>query len=221
MPALKDKKILITAGPTWVAVDKVRVITNIFGGALGTIIAEQAKKTGAQITLLMGPGRARLPAENKNFRIVKFKYYDDLLALVKREVGSKKYDIVIHSSAVSDYRPILAKEKKIKSGRKNLVIRLRPTPKIVNLMKRLDPKIFLVKFKLEVDLKKQELIDIAYRSLRESQADLIVANDFKTVAKNHEAFIIEPDKTIHAYKDKEKIAAGLLRLIEKKTSHAQ
>ena len=63
MPALKDKKILITAGPTWVAVDKVRVITNIFGGALGTIIAEQAKKTGAQITLLMGPGRARLPRD--------------------------------------------------------------------------------------------------------------------------------------------------------------
>ena len=110
---LKGKKVLVTAGPTWVAVDKVRVITNIFGGALGTIIAKKFYEAGAQVILLMGPGRAVLPKESKNFKIIPFKYYDDLLSLIKKEVGSKKYDIVIHSAAVSDYQPIISKEPKI------------------------------------------------------------------------------------------------------------
>ena len=212
----KNKNILITAGPTWVAVDKVRVITNIFGGALGSIIAQKAKETGAKVTLLMGPGRAILPKESKNLKIIKFKFYDELLDLIKKEVGSKKYDIVIHSSAVADYKPVLSKESKIKSGKKSLIIKLKPTAKIVDLMKKLDPKIFLVKFKLEVDLTEKQLIDVAYKSMMSSKADLIVANDFKTVIASHKAFIIDKDKKIKEVNGKEKIASELFKLLELK-----
>ncbi len=216
MNKLKNKNILITAGPTWVAVDKVRVITNIFGGALGSIIAQKAKETGAKVTLLMGPGRAILPKESKNFRIIKFKFYDELLDLIKKEVGSKKYDIVIHSSAVADYKPVIAKEPKIKSGKKELIIRLKSTAKIVDLIKKLDPKIFLVKFKLEVNLTEKQLIDVAYRSMMVSKADLIVANDFKTVIKSHKAFIIDPSRKIIILNGKEAIAKKLFEVIESK-----
>lgn len=212
----KNKNILITAGPTWVAVDKVRVITNIFGGALGSIIAQKGKDVGAKVTLLMGPGRAILPKENKNFRIIKFKYYDELLDLIKKEVGSKKYDIVIHSSAVADYKPVLTKEPKIKSGKKNLIIKLKPTAKIVDLIKKLDPKIFLVKFKLEVNLTERQLIDVAYKSMKASKADLIVANDFKTVIKSHKAFIIDNDKKVREINGKDKIAGELFKVLESK-----
>lgn len=212
-----NKRILITAGPVWVPIDKVRVITNIFSGKLGLIIANLAHTLGADVTLLMGPGKILVPAKKlSRFKIIKFRYFDELLELVKTHVGSKRYDVIIHSAAVSDYRPIFVKRGKIKSGKKELSIRLKPTIKIVDLIKKIDPDIFLVKFKLEVGLSQQELINIAYRSMIQSNADLIVANDFQTVTrghKNHVAFIINPQKLIKKITGKEKIADELLRLI--------
>lgn len=212
-----NKKILITAGPVWVPIDKVRVITNIFSGKLGFIIANLAYTLGADVTLLMGPGKILAPARKlSRFKVIKFRYFNELLELVKTHVGSKKYDVIIHSAAVSDYHPIFVKRGKIKSGEKELVIRLKPTIKIVDLVKKIDPNIFLVKFKLEVGLSQQELIDIAYKSMIQSNADLIVANDFRTITrgyKNHIAFIINPQKLIKKITGKEKIANELLRII--------
>jgi len=213
---LKNKKILITAGPVWVPVDKVRVITNIFSGRLGWAIAKIAHDMGANITLLMGPGKIILPSKKiKNLEIIYFRYFDELLKLVKREVGSKKYDIMIHSAAVNDYAPRSSKEKKIKSGKQKLVIRLRPTIKIVDLVKKLDPSIFLVKFKLEVDVSEKKLIDVSYKSMLKSRADLMVANNMETVEKykGHEALIIDPEKNIKKVIGKVKVAVSLLKLI--------
>lgn len=216
---LKNKKILITAGPVWVPVDRVRVITNVFSGRLGWSIAKAAHKMGADITLLMGPGKIILPSKKiKKLKIVYFRYFDEILKLVKKEVISKKYDIMIHSAAVNDYAPILSKEKKIKSGKPKLIIRLRPTIKIVDLIKKIDPSIFLVKFKLEVDLSKKKLIDVSYKSMMKSNADLMVANNMKTVVsqKKHEVFIIDPQKNIKRVVGKEKIATELLKTINSK-----
>ena len=210
---LKGKRVLVTAGPTWVAVDRVRVITNIFGGALGSIVAKRALDAGARVVLLMGPGRVALPKETANFKIIRFKYYDELLALIKDQVASDKYDIIIHSAAVSDYKPVISKEAKIKSGKKDLIIRLKPTIKIVDLIKKIDPNVFLVKFKLEVDLTEKKLIDIAFKSMLQSKADLIVANDFKTVIKNHKAFIIDRERRVTSCSSKETIAEQLIKSI--------
>lgn len=214
---LKNKRILVTAGPVWVPIDKVRVITNIFSGKLGLIIANLAQTLGAEVTLLMGPGKILVPARKlSRFKVIKFRYFNELLELVKTHVGSKKYDVIIHSAAVSDYHPIFVKRGKIKSGKKELNIRLKPTIKIVDLIKKIDPNIFLVKFKLEVGLSQQELINTAYKSMIQSNADLIVANDFRTITKghkNHIAFIINPQKLIKKIIGKEKIANELLRLI--------
>lgn len=214
---LKNKKILITAGPTWVPLDKVRIITNIFNGKLGLIIARVACQMGAKVTLLIGPGRIFFsPDDFENINIVSFKYFKDLLKLVKMEVESKKYDAIIHSAAISDYIPVALKEKKIKSGKEDLIIRFKSTLKIVNLIKKLDPSIFLVKFKLEVDLSEKKLIEIAYNSMLESKADLIVANDFKTISQKeeeHKAFIIDSEKKIKKAKGKKNIAIKLLEIM--------
>lgn len=213
---LSGKKILVTAGPTWVPIDKVRAITNIFGGALGFVIAETAYKMGADVTLLFGPGRVYLPSPKKNFNIIKFKYFDDLLKLVKKEVGSKKYDAVVHSAAVSDYAPVLVEKGKIKSGRKSLIIKLKPTIKIVDLIKKIDHNTFLVKFKLEVNLPEKKLIEVANKSMVSSNADMILANDFNTVSTDHKAFVIDHLGNIEKLVGKENIAFGLLKLLSTK-----
>ena len=82
---VNKKKILITAGPVWVPIDKVRVMTNIFGGALGYEIAKQAAKLGFDVVLLMGPGRTCFTNKEK-FKIIKFKYFEDIYELLKKEI---------------------------------------------------------------------------------------------------------------------------------------
>jgi phosphopantothenoylcysteine decarboxylase/phosphopantothenate--cysteine ligase len=217
MPFLKRKRILVTAGPTWVPIDSVRAITNVFGGALGITIAECLSKVGADVVLLLGPGRAIPPKENGHLKVIRFKYFDDLLRLMKEHVGSRRYDAVIHSAAVADYAPEKASKGKIKSGKSELVIRLKPTVKIVDMIKDIDPDIFLVKFKLEVGTKGDRLVGIARKSMEQSRADLIVANEFSETGNKHRAFIIDADGKTAEYLGKENIARALSeRLLKNK-----
>ena len=192
---LKGKKILITSGPVWVPIDKVRIITSIFGGALGAVMAKKAEEMGADVLLMMGPGRVKIE-DSKNLRIIKFKYFDELFSLMEKEISSKKYDVVIHSAAVPDYVPEKVFPGKIKSGEKDLTIKMKPTVKIVDYIKNWDSSTILVKFKLEVDSEEKDLIKIAKRSMARSKADIIVANDLSKMTKDkHPAFIIDNEGT--------------------------
>jgi len=219
MYQLKDKKILITAGPTWIPIDKVRVITNIFKGTLGLIVAKEAIKRKAKVTLLLGPGPIYLsPNVSPCLKIIRFKFFEELYKLMKREINYKKYDAVIHSVAVGDYAPLKFYKGKIRSGQRNLILKLKPTIKIVDRIKEWDPKIFLVKFKVEVDLRKKELIEKAYNSMLISNADLMVANNLKDMDdKKHKAFIIDSKKNIIQSNTKKEIARNILDIIAKLT----
>lgn len=215
MSDLKGKKILISAGPTWVPIDQVRVITNIFGGTLGYVIAQAAARAGAEVTLLMGPGRTVFSGGEK-FAVKRFKYYDEIYKLLEKEVGSKKYDVLIHSAAIPDYVPKTVYRGKIKSGNDNFVLRFKTTKKIVDQVKKWDKDIFLVKFKLEVGLTEKQLIETAYQALKKSKAELIVANELEGISKNHRAFIIDAEKKVQEVVGKKKIAEQLLRQIGKR-----
>ena len=217
MQQLKNKKILITAGPTWIPIDNVRVITNVFKGTLGSIIAEEATKRKAKVTLLLGPGPVCLFRKiPRNLRIIKFKFFEELYKLMKKEISSREYNVVIHSAAVGDYMPIKFYKGKIKSGREKLLLRLKPTIKIVDRIKKWDPNILLVKFKVEANLQKRELIERAYKSMLDSNADLMVANDLRDIKdKGHKAFIINSKKEIIVCKTKKEIAKNLLNIISK------
>ncbi len=212
---LKNKKILITAGPTWIPIDKVRIITNIFTGRLGAIIAKEAIKRNAKVTLLLGPSPICLPLKKSpQLRIIRFKFFKELFKIMKKEIRSKNYDVVIHSAAVGDFEPVKFYHGKISSQIKNLVLKLKPTPKIVDEIKKWDPKVFLVKFKVEANLRKNELIKRAYESMLSSNADLMVANDLKDITpKKHKAFIIDRKKNIIKANTKEEIAKKLLNVI--------
>ena len=171
--AIQGKKILVTAGPTWVAIDRVRVMTNIFSGRTGCAIAEEAERRGAKVTLLFGPGRVALSRTFcRKVNVVRYRYFHELLDLMRKEISRRKYDIVIHSAAVSDYIPRTYVHQKIPSGKACVTVRLRPSVKIIKHIKTWDPRVFLVQFKLEVHKSATSLIAIGYQSMQKNNADL-------------------------------------------------
>ena len=172
--SLRNKKVLITAGPTWVKIDNVRVISNTATGSTGILLAEKLTRLDAKVTLLLGPiGVSNL---NKKIKVLPFQYFDELKVLLEKELRSKKYDISIHSAAVSDYRPVLIHKGKISSGLKKLNISLRPTIKIINIFKKLQPRAFLVGFKFEPGAPKLKLIKEAKELGLKTKAEIVVAN---------------------------------------------
>jgi len=213
MNSLKGKRILVTAGPTWVPIDSVRVITNIFSGRTGCGIAHLACQQGAKVKLLLGPGRVNLPKDYfKGIEVVRFKYFDELLVLSRIEIGSKKYDAIIHSAAIADYTPEKSVRGKISSGKDELTIRLKPTVKIIKYIKKWDPKIVLAQFKLEVGKTKEGLVKIAQKSLLKNNSDFCVVNDFN---KLDNLFIIERGQKARLVKGRGKLPGILLELIAK------
>lgn len=192
------KNILITGGPTWVSIDNIRVISNISTGSTGYAIAKYALNKAYNVTFLYGQGTVEL---EKNFvesiHLIKFKYYSELLYILKKLLASHNYHIIIHSAAVSDYIPEQTISGKIKSNIKNLNIVLKPAIKIVDKIKIWDPNIFLIKFKLECNISKLSLIDIGYKSLLASNADIVVANTYlDDKCKKIDTYIIDKNKNI-------------------------
>ncbi|NQT47028.1 MAG: bifunctional phosphopantothenoylcysteine decarboxylase/phosphopantothenate synthase [Candidatus Omnitrophica bacterium] len=172
--SLKNKKILVTAGPTWVKLDAVRVITNIFTGLTGCRIAEEAACRGARVTLLLGPGGAApRPKRAGRIKIVRFRYFDDLRRLLRKELRTGRYNALIHSAAVSDFAPRSLKRRKMSSST-GKTISLVPLPKLIDRVRQWAPDIFLIKFKLVVGVSASGLRQVGRRSL--SDSDLLVAN---------------------------------------------
>ncbi|MSR60388.1 MAG: bifunctional phosphopantothenoylcysteine decarboxylase/phosphopantothenate synthase [Planctomycetaceae bacterium] len=202
-------KILVTAGNTQTPLDRVRCITNIFTGQTGTGIAIHAWNRGHDVCLLTSHPELTVTGEPPNhagtLEVCPFRTFDDLHALLEREVTSGKYDAIIHCAAVSDFQLegafspaagagfddksgrwigppderhlVDAAAGKIKSRHDELWLRLTPTPKLVDRIRcPWEFRGLLVKFKLEVDVSDSELAEIARTSRKKSDADLIVAN---------------------------------------------
>jgi len=205
---LKNKRILITAGPTWVPIDEVRVISNTASGATGILLAEKLSRLGAKVTLLLGPapfvGAGLKPAPTaetcnagarhavplrKNIKIIRFHFFDELKKFISTELESAKYDAVIHSAAVADYRPRKPRRQKIRSGLKHLRLDLVPTEKIIDSIKKRNSSLYLVGFKFEPSDSKAVLIREAAVLARRSRADLVVANT--TVKDKYLAYFVK------------------------------
>jgi phosphopantothenoylcysteine decarboxylase/phosphopantothenate--cysteine ligase len=89
----------------------------------------------------------------------------------------QKFDIVILAAAVSDYMPEKSSATKIKSDQSKIIVKLKRAPKIIDQIKKIQKNVFLIGFKAETNLPKEELISKARIKLKESDADLIIAND--------------------------------------------
>ncbi|MDD5005885.1 MAG: phosphopantothenoylcysteine decarboxylase [Candidatus Omnitrophica bacterium] len=207
---LKGRRVLITAGPTWVAIDKVRVISNISTGNTGILLAKQADKMGARVTLILGPiGETKL---GKTINVKRYNYFDELYKIIRQELKTRKYDAVIHSAAVSDYKLKKENSRKIKSDIKNLNLVLKPTAKIINNIKKYAAKTVLVLFKLELGVSQDKMIERARKAMQSSRADLAVANTFSG-RKTYQALIIDRDKVFCKINSKKELARKLLEII--------
>lgn len=191
--------VVVTAGNTYVLVDRVRCITNIFTGRTGTRLALEAHRRGHTVTLLTSHPEVVVeladqpPTSGPSFQVRRFRSFNDLLVLMRDLLSPPaglNVDAVLHCAAVSDYEvtgmfaldPVTGQrqalsEGKIKSGYPELWLRLVPTIKLVDQIRQ--PWGFqgiLVKFKLEVGLSERELQRIAEAARLQSQADLVCAN---------------------------------------------
>ncbi len=184
---LKKKRVLITAGPTWVPIDDVRVLSNVSSGQLGLLLAQEAVKLGFKTDLFLGPVCGNI-AFRESLKLFRFRYFDELFSLIKSNLSVKKYDLILHCAAVSDY-VCVCKNGKISSEKEALVLRFKKAPKLIHLIRRLNPRALLVMFKLESGVKETELIKRALSAMKCAKADLTVANYFK--GQQYKGFILD------------------------------
>jgi len=215
---LKNKKVLMTAGPTIEYIDPIRVITNQSSGKTGVLLASELISSGAKVTLIYGPGIEKPP---NGAKIIKISTSGEMFNVVKKEMN-KKFDIVIMAAAISDYTPQNPSKNKIKSINNTIKISLKKAPKIINHIKKYQKNVFLVGFKAETNISKNKLITLSKQKINESNADMIVANDvgsmrYKKNPESNEVLIIDSHKVISSgWIKKEKIAKLIRKEIEKR-----
>jgi phosphopantothenoylcysteine decarboxylase/phosphopantothenate--cysteine ligase len=215
-----EKNMLITAGGTIEYIDPIRVITNLSSGKMGNLIAEEAIKLGAKVTLVYGHGTYS-PKSSLNLNIVRVNTTKEMYNVVMSELSLKRYDIAILAAAVADFTPERKSTKKITTSTGKLLLPLSPTRKIINEVKHISKQTFLVGFKSEFNVSDANIIEGAFRKLKECKGDLIVANDVgrkdsEIGSDNNEVFVIDKHKNILHLPPQNKlsIANNLLNIIE-------
>lgn len=232
---------IITAGGVSEPIDKVRKITNSSSGKLGKIIAEEIlnNKNNVDIIYYICSKNALKPINDK-VKIIEIENTMDLKAKVELLLRNIHIDYFIHSMAVADYmvdyitnKQLLQEsiinsdynvakalednqrkitDNKISSNQKDLIIVLKPTPKIISMIKNLSPETFLVGFKLLDKVSEQQLITVAIELRDKNSCDLVIANDLDNIKKGtHKAFIIDREDKIMIANNKEDISKKLVK----------
>lgn len=192
---LKGKKIIVTAGGTIEKIDDVRFIANKSSGKMGIAIANECFYRGADVLLLRSKTaiKPQVLIKEKEFEGI-----EELEALIKKYV--KDFDVIFHTAAVSDFQVKKSDKGKVTSD-KNIELLLTPTKKIINAIKKINPKIKLVGFKAVWGLKEKDIAKILQKKFKESRADVIVIND---VSKSDRGFGADTNE-VFAVKNKGEI----------------
>jgi phosphopantothenoylcysteine decarboxylase/phosphopantothenate--cysteine ligase len=190
---MKGLKVIITAGPTREYIDAVRFISNPSSGKMGVSLAIASIQRGAQVTMVYGPGTVEPPPLTK---VVSVESTRDMLDAVVSNLKKEHYDIMISTAAVSDYGPNMKVNAKTPSGKKDLTVRFVPLPKVIEQAREVAPNIFMVGFKAEYNIPKEQLISCALRKIKKAKLDLIVANDISQenagfASNSNEVYVIE------------------------------
>jgi phosphopantothenoylcysteine decarboxylase/phosphopantothenate--cysteine ligase len=166
---LKGEQILITGGPTQEPMDPVRFITNRSSGRMGYALAKIARRRGAEVTFISGPTSLSLPRRD-------IKYVPVQTAEEMRKAVFSHFEpssVVIKAAAVSDYRPKVISEKKIKKGDSEYTLTLERTKDILEELGRKKENRILIGFAAETE----DLVIHAKKKMQEKNLDLIVVND--------------------------------------------
>jgi phosphopantothenoylcysteine decarboxylase/phosphopantothenate--cysteine ligase len=169
---LKEKRILITAGPTYEKIDPVRFIGNYSSGKMGFALAEECARQGAEVELIVGP--VALTTSHPRIHRTDVESCEEMYQAAIRLYSS--CDAAILCAAVADFRPETIATEKIKREKDDLVIRLKPTHDIaaeLGKMKKADQR--LVGFALETNDEQQN----AQGKLERKNFDFIVLNSLR------------------------------------------
>ncbi len=176
---------LITAGATRNPVDAIRYLSAGATGSTGLALARALAPT--HDVRLLGSAEACLRAGDR-VTTEEFGSTRDLMARMERHLRSRQGGVLVHSAAVGDYEAD-ALATKIPSGQPEIVIRLRPGPKIVDHVRSWDPGVFLVSFKAgSPEWSDEKLLEVATAQLARTRSDLVFANRLRDL--DHSCVIV-------------------------------
>ena len=207
---IRGKKVLISLGGTFEPIDSVRGITNKSSGKMGLALAKQAYILGADVTLIVANVSVEI---SPLFEVIPVETSKEMADAIFEVVHD--FDIFISTAAVSDFEVVKPKNKKIDSE-SSLSINLNPTIKII-------PDIFLVGFKAEFNITRDEIIYCARKQIDNAGTDIVVANDVSNKDCNfgsdkNEVLIIDDDVLSVPLASKDEIAKTIMNVISEKTS---
>src|SRR5690242_3631940 len=201
---LAGRKVIVTAGPTFEAIDTVRGITNLSSGKMGYAIAEVAATLGADVTLISGPTALPQPA---NAHFVYVTSAAEMANAVKAHVAGTDYFFSV--AAVADYTPVATSNRKLKKGSEPMELKLKPTEDILATVAAMPNGPFCVGFAAE----SENLADYAQAKRAKKKIPMIVANLVQhTIGKEENEVTIYDDDGAHALAraPKSKIAHGIV-----------
>jgi len=209
---LEGKTVLITAGPTYEAIDPVRFIGNHSSGKMGFSLAEEAVRRGAKVILISGPTSQK--TSNKNIEIHRItsakEMYDEVFKYYE------KVDIAIASSAVADYAPKIVAKEKIKKSEEEFTIELVKNPDILKTMGEKKTHQFLVGFALETQNEEEN----AKSKLQKKNLDMIVLNSLRDEGAgfqkdtNKVKILTHSEQKEFSLKSKDEVAKDILDFVE-------
>jgi len=166
---LKGEKIVVTAGPTQEPIDPVRYITNRSSGKMGYALAKTARRRGAEVVLITGP--VFLPPVRRDIQWAPVRSAEEMREAVFSHLEGSS--VVIKAAAVSDYRPRVTSEKKIKKGSTEYILALERTKDILEELGKKKGNRILIGFAAETE----DVMANAKKKLLEKNLDFIVVND--------------------------------------------
>ncbi|WP_081212373.1 bifunctional phosphopantothenoylcysteine decarboxylase/phosphopantothenate--cysteine ligase CoaBC [Salegentibacter sediminis] len=208
---LKEKTILITAGPTYEAIDPVRFIGNHSSGKMGFALAEKAAALGANVILVSGP--THLEISEPNLKLIRVVSNEEMYAEVNKYFPEA--DVVIAAAAVSDYKPKQVASQKIKKNDNNLTLELEKTRDILAGLGEIKKDQLLIGFALETN----DELENARGKLKRKNLDFIVLNSLQDKGAGfkkdtNKITIVFPDSVKEFdLKPKSEVAADILNEI--------
>ncbi len=168
---LKNKKILVTAGPTYEAIDPVRFIGNHSSGKMGFDIANCAADLGAEVILVSGPSHCKV--QNNTIKLISIVSAQQMFDVCHKYFN--EVDVAIAAAAVADYRPKVVATQKIKKNESSFSIELEKTKDILASLGQIKKNQFLIGFALETENE----IENAKLKIQKKNLDLIVLNSLQ------------------------------------------
>lgn len=224
----KDEKVIvITAGGTVEAIDGVRSIRNTSSGKLGANIADVLKNQWKDARIIYLANRHAVRPQTEHSWIETTSVLD-VEEKIRKILENEKVDIFIHSMAVADYfvegveledgrfiDTATLQTGKLSSDGESMKVVLKRAPKIISLIKKIQPLVYLVGFKLLNDTTEENLFNVGFNLLRKNRCNLVIANDLTHIRSGeHRALFIVPEKKSEKVNGKAEISKHLAALLE-------